>query len=389
MNEKDKAKLKELQSALLKDGKLNDTDAAEYAVLKEKAETGEAIKQAMAEYLKDVPALKNLHNLQQKVNDGQPNGVESFATMLKGISRNDQEMIKSASPMTEGTSADGGYLVPALTEATILEQIPTFGQGRKYMTVMPMTGNVINIPKESTLPTWSWVDEAATIASSKPTLDRYQLTPKKGAAIVVMSNELLRDANVNIAQYVIKKITQVRGTAEDIQFFKGTGSPFTGVFTIGNTYGNTVTASGDGTTITYQNLLDMVNGVDPNYLQGASVFMHRTTLSAIEGLKDSNNRPLFVPSFGDRPATLMGYPVVIIENAPVATSTASKPVILLGNLESSIIGDIMGMDVRFLTEATIDGTNLAQYDLSAVRVISRVAFTSGYTPKYSIIRVSA
>ncbi len=386
MNEKEKQKLAELKM-LIKADCASEADKAEYAALKEKQETADAIKHALNEYLKDVPALKSLPSV--NTNSGAKSGAESFGTLLKGIKRGDSELIKTANPMTEGTSADGGYLVPALTEATILEAIPTFGQARKHMQVMPMSGNTLNIPKESTLPTWSWVNENSSITSSKPQLGTYQIVPQKGAAIVVMSNELLRDANVNIAQYVIKKIAQARGTGEDVQFFKGSGSPFTGIFAAGNTFGNTVTASGDGTTVTYQNLLDCVYGVDQNYLAGASWFMHRTMVSVVQGLKDSNNRPIFIPAGQGTPAELFGFPVVVLENGNASNSTGSKPVVLLGNLEASIIGDVAGMDVRILTEATIDSTNLAQFDLSAVRVISRVGFTSGFTTKYSIVRTSA
>src|SRR5438552_10452131 len=147
MNEKDKQKLAELKM-LIKADCASETDKTEYALLKEKQETADAIKQAMSEYLKDVPALKALSSMHVRAGDAGPaspaGSVENFGTLLRGIKRGDMELIKTASPMTEGTSADGGYLVPALTEATILEAIPTFGQARKYMQVMPMSGNTLN-----------------------------------------------------------------------------------------------------------------------------------------------------------------------------------------------------------------------------------------------------
>ncbi len=57
----------------------------------------------------------------------------------------------------------------------------------------------------------------------------------------------------------------------------------------------------------------------------------------------------------------------------------------LGNFNNSIIGDIEDMYVSILDQATIDGTSLAQFDLVALRVITRVAFTPGMTDLYSAI----
>jgi hypothetical protein len=47
------------------------------------------------------------------------------------------------------------------------------------------------------------------------------------------------------------------------------------------------------------------------------------------------------------------------------------------------------MEVTLLSEATIDGTSLGQFDLSAIRVISRVAFNKGLTEKYSVIKTAS
>jgi HK97 family phage major capsid protein len=87
---------------------------------------------------------------------------------------------------------------------------------------------------------------------------------------------------------------------------------------------------------------------------------------------------------------LLGFPVRLIENAPTLSSvTGGKPFIVLGNLENSYIGDVQGMEVTLLSEATIDGTSLGQFDLSAIRVISRVAFNKGLTEKYSVIKTAS
>jgi HK97 family phage major capsid protein len=259
------------------------------------------------------------------------------------------------------------------------------------MTIFPMAGNELLIPKENALPSWNWVNENASITSSKPTVQTITLTPKKGAAIVVISNELLKDANINIAGYVMGKIAQAKGTSEDAQFFAGTGSPFTGVYDPSNTFGSVeLTSTTSAGSLVYQDLLNTIAGIDQNFLTGAAWYFHRTILPVVAGLADDNNRPLLEPAFGDLPMRLLGFPVRLIENAPTLSSvTGGKPFIVLGNLENSYIGDVQGMEVTLLSEATIDGTSLGQFDLSAIRVISRVAFNKGLTEKYSVIKTAS
>lgn len=317
-----------------------------------------------------------------------------FHTLLVGMKKKDPDMIaKAADPQNVATPADGGYLVPAVTQPRILELIPTFGQARQYMNAFPMSGNETNIPKELTNPTAYWVTEGNQITDSKATLGVITMTPKKLAALVTLTNEVLLDANVNFGQYIIKKIAQAFGTAEDSQFFAGTGSPMNGIFKSTNTFGGVEeTATGNVNSITYQNFLTCMANVDQNYLMNAKWYLHRSIMPYIWGLTDTSGRLVFAPATGDLPATLLGIPVVWVESAPTAATanaTAGTPFILLGDLNNSFIGDVLGMTVSFATEATVDSTSLFENDLTGIRVIKRVAFSAGLVSKYSVIKTKA
>jgi HK97 family phage major capsid protein len=389
MNEKELKRLKELKSK--SSDSLTDDEKQELDQLTEKKDTYDLVKKAATDFFKG----SGLTDVVKKQTDIEKSGESAegrFALLLKGIYSGSYDLItKAADPMVVGTPGSGGYLVPQVTASRILELVPTFGQARKYMTVFPMAGNELLIPKENAMPSWNWVNENASITSSKPTVQTITLAPKKGAAIVVLSNELLKDANINIAGYVMGKIAQAKGTSEDAQMFAGTGSPFTGVYDPSNTFGNVeLTSTTLASSLIYQDLLNAIAGIDQNYLTGAAWYFHRTILPVVAGLTDDSNRPLLEPAFGDLPMRLLGFPVRLIENAPTLSSvTGGKPFVILGNLENSYIGDVQGMEVTLLSEATIDGTSLGQFDLSAVRVISRVAFNKGLTEKYSVIKTAS
>lgn len=395
MNEKELKRLEELEA---KDKeKLTDDEVTEIISLREKKSVNDQIKAGIQSFVREAGLAKlqkDVAAISQDDNYRHPGYV--LHKLLIAAKNNDRAGIndlftKVADPMTEGTPADGGYLVPAVTRATIAELIPTYGQARQYMQQVPMGKAIsVTIPKELTNPTIAWLDEGAIKTPSKPTLGNIVLTAKKAAGIVVLSDELLDDAIVSIGDYIIRKFAQAFGVGEDQQFFNGTGSPMTGVFSSGNTFGNTVTLSGQIGTLGYQNLLDAVYGIDQNYLAGAAWYFSPSVLSFIRGITDGAGRFIFTPTLAEgTPGQLLGYPVRVIQNAPASNAAAGSVVAILGNLNNSFIGTKQDMTTKVLTEATIADTSLAQYDLTAFRVVERVAFAAGMTGAYSAIKLAA
>lgn len=374
-----------------------EAELAELQLLKSKNEEAEKLTNAIANGLKKLGIGNGSSEPPSVIKLGaEPldNPVFRFHSLLVGMKTNNKDMIaKAADPQNVATPADGGYLVPQVTQPVILELIPTFGQARQFMNAFPMSGNETVIPKELVNPTAYWVTEGNAITDSKATLGTLTMTPKKLAAIVTLTNEVLRDASVNFGQYIISKIAQAFGTAEDAQFFAGTGSPMNGVFKSTNFFGGAVATSGlSVNTLSYANLLNCIAGVDQNYLANAAWYFHRSILPVVAGMVDNQNRPILEPAFGDLPMRVLGFPVRLIENAPSATTanaTASTPFVLLGDLNNSLIGDVLGMTVSFSTDGVVDSTSLFENDLTGIKVIKRVAFNAGLVAKYSIIKTSA
>jgi len=394
MKKEETDRLNELAAKMA--AELTEDEKQELADLKAKKEADDLAKKAVAEFWdeqnkkvwENKPVFKSGADQLDKPEVKMWTIVKALSMRKRGINGWSDLLQKVADPQDEGTSADGGLLVPTITQARILDMMPTFGQARTYFQSMPISGNVQTIPAELTNPTAYWVNEAAAITDSKLTLTSYTLTPKKLAAIVTITNELLKDANVAFAPYILKKIAQAFGTEEDSQFFNGSGSPMTGIFQNTHTFGKEErTPTINLGSLTYQNFLNAMYGVDSNYLVGASWFMHRTVLAVVRGILDGNQRPIFEPAGAGQPATLFGYPVVLVENAPSYSGVDNndQPYILLGNLENSIIGDTLGMTVKFAEEGTVDTISLLENDLTGIRVIKRTSFTAGMVGKYAVI----
>lgn len=358
-----------------------------------------SVKKALQEEMDNIDRKFQIHpemSADEKKKQLDAEQTERFVNLFKfaakkdwGKAREVEAQIKSNDSLNETTDADGGYFVPAVTKAQILRLIPTYGQARNEMSVIPMgKTDTLNIPSKLTGVSVNWVNEASTITSSHPTFSYIQLVAKKLAGLTSMSNELLMDANVDIVNYVVSLFAEAIGAEEDAQFFAGTGSPMSGIFLGTNTFGKEqFVADSDG--FTYDNLRDAIYGIDQNYIKGAKWYAHRTIVSKLRGILDQNDLPLFVDANAGGLPTLMGYPVKMIENCPTsAATTAGLPLLVLGNFKNSFIGSKMDVRIAFSDSATVDADSMFQYDLSAIRLITRVAFNKGLTGAYSAISIA-
>lgn len=298
-------------------------------------------------------------------------------------------VFKTLAPQNETTAADGGTLVPDITRPEILRLMEEFGVGRSDFRVLPMgQAKVINIPRKLTGATVTRTTENTAIADTKATLDYITLTASKVAAIVAMSSELDEDSIVDMGSYVNELLAESFAEEEDGQYYAGTGSPFTGLFNTTSTYGKEieVTSAAD---ITYDNLVDMVFGIKQNYLSGAVLRMHRTAYAVIAKIKDNEDRPLFVNPGDVARNTLFGYPIKLVEKAPASdTTTAGMPLMVLGAGRHAIIGQKRELNMKVLTEATVDSVNLAENDLVGIRVTKRDAFAIAQPSAYSVIKIN-
>lgn len=350
-----------------------------------------------------VEISKNLAELSKKyeVNEDKKKELEhtdpnfAFSKYVVAMRKKDyatmESMVKAADPNNRTTNADGAYTIPTIVQSEILRLIPTYSQALQYCRVIPLAnGNTVNFPSKLTGFTTSVVGEESSITSSKPTFGQVSLAASKFASLGVVTNELLQDSNSAIGAYLLEQMMESMGTKVDSLIFQDGNTTWSGIFYGSNTFGNTeLTSTTNGESLTYQNIVNAAYGVDQNYLNGASWFMSRTVLAKVRGLLDLQNRPIFEPASAGAPATILGYPVVVIENAPALPSAAGKTIMLLGNLNNSILGDVAGYSITYDSSATVDDTSMYQYDLSAIRMIKRWSFDKGLVSGYSTIETAA
>ena len=266
------------------------------------------------------------------------------------------ELPAEARALAVGTGAAGGFTVPEDFYRQLEEAMKAYGAVRNVATIirtdsganLPMptvndTGNVGAIVNENTQVT------EQDVTFGQVTLGAYMYSSK----IVRVSLQLLQDSAFDIEAYLARAFAERLGRATNAHFTTGTGTGQPAGIVTGATLGKTG-ATGQTTSVTYNDLVDLVHSVDPAYraLDGRWM-MHDQTLAAIKKLVDSQGRPLWAPGIiGGEPDRILGYPYEINNDMP--TMAASAKSILFGALSKYHIREVLGIQMLRLQERYAD-----------------------------------
>ncbi len=287
----------------------------------------------------------------------------------------------------------GAVLVPELLAAEINHYVIEGGIARLEMRYYPFVGpgNTRNLPVETSGVTVSWVDELGVKPITGLTLERVQQKLEKLAAIGIITEELMEDAAFDLVGYIARRIGEAIATEEDRVFFAGStglGDPFDGLINATGTVPVYLGAGSDIDDIDADALLAMVYAIPKHARPGAKFYMHSDVLYRIQKLRidvlapgDGLGGYLVQPATASAPASIWGFPIVIVDQLPDGLDDISDSgFIVFANLQRTCVyGDKQGVRIKMLTEATLTdsegGTiSLAQSDAVGVRVYKRVGF---------------
>lgn len=218
---------------------------------------------------------------------------------LRGLATGDwQNADAERRAMAEGAAASGGYLVPTVLSAQIVDMVRN--QTRVIQagaTVVPMENRTLDVAKWTGDPTAAWHTENAVIAPSDATIGKVTLTAQALAANVEVSWELLEDApgvedrlrEAFAAQFALKLDMAAlygSGTAPEPRGVKNTA----GVT-------QTVLAANGAALTSYDPLIDSVGRLQDQNEQPTGIIYSGRTARGLSKLKDTTNQPLAVPEY--------------------------------------------------------------------------------------------
>lgn len=243
----------------------------------------------------------------------------------------------------EGTDSKGGYLVP-------VEQLPILREFRKAYAQLKDYCHVVQA--NSTSGKWPTLGEESGLLVNFTELDQIQESDFEfGQAsysisdygdIIPVSNQLIRDANVNILGIVGQRLARKAVNTENSAILGLLSTNLSNPSTISN----------------YKGLTKAINvDLDPIYYANTKIFTNQDGFQWMSELQDAQNRPLLVPDV-TAPDTFRfrGKPVVVLPNSVLASSAASGQTpayapFYIGNLADYVMFfERQGVEIAVSTE---------------------------------------
>ncbi len=256
--------------------------------------------------------------------------------------------------LSVGTTTAGGFTVPEDTSlySRIETALKQFGGVRANAEVIrSATGAALDIPtSDDTAQTGEIIDENAVhneqdVVFAQLTLDAYLYSSKR----VKVSWQLLQDTAIDIENWLGARLGERLGRIQNTHFTVGTGSAQPNGIVTASTQG-AVGTTGQTTSITWEDLVDLYHSVDAAYRSNAKWMMNDLSVAKIKKLKDvTNERPLWSPNLREgEPELLLGKPIVT--NNDVVVMAANAKSVLFGDFRKYLIRDVKGITVLRLAE---------------------------------------
>lgn len=256
-----------------------------------------------------------------------------------------------------GTTTAGGYLVPEGFSNALEESMLEFGGMREAATVFgTASGNDLPWPTvDDTAQKGAILAENTAVAEQDFTFGQIVFKAYKySSKLVKVSVELLQDSAFDLNAYLVGALGTRLARITNEHFTTGTNSAQPQGVVTGSSVGKTG-ATGQTTTIIYDDIVDLLHSVDPAYRRSpkAAFMCSDSMIKVIHKLKDANNLPLWEPSIKvGEPDSILGKRVIV--NQDVAAPAASAKSLLFGDFSKYMIRDVKGVTVLRLNERYAD-----------------------------------
>lgn len=275
-----------------------------------------------------------------------------FSEFAKALVRKDDYRAKA---LAESVDADGGYLVPDDFRAELIQHLLQTDSIRKYATVIPMTGKLLEIPKLTSDVRVTWGTENRSISTTTADFGNMSLTPFRMNAIIYTSRELFEDSALAITEILRTRFRDRVADEENKVFITGNGT--TQPKGIDAETFNTVNCAN---VITPDHLTKAYWKLPKAYRSTSRWLMNSRVMEALENKKDSNGQYLY-PSLQAEVKTLKGRPILVDDY--VASSKG-----FLGDLSYYYIGDRQQMSL----EVTTEGGNTWEKHQVGLKLVERI-----------------
>ena len=245
-----------------------------------------------------------------------------------------------------------------------------------------MTAGTAKMPVLAALPTAGWVTDTGASTDTKPTSKMSwkdkNLVAEEIAVIVPIHENTLADSKFDIWGQVRPLVVAEFGRVLDLAIFQGVNKPasWTDAALIPGAIaaGNTLEATSD----VAEDFNDAFSLVENDEFDVNAVYTGRFMRSQLRGLRDSQNRPVYLDALrsdGDT-SSIYGQDLFYVTNR---SWDRNQAIALVGDRDAVTLGIREDVQVKLLDQATVGGINLAERDMVAMRFKFRVAYATAYS----------
>ncbi len=286
--------------------------------------------------------------------------------------------------LTAGSFPGGGALIPPEFVEGVIEELGAKSVVRASgVGTVPMPNGTYSQAFIDDSASAAYTTEGQNILKTENTQGRLELSAKKLAAILPLSNDLLTiEAGPRVDTVISNHLVRVMRRKEDVTFIRSSGSSgeprgmlsFALAANKFNSAGTSVVNITSDIGAAELRLLDLDVDLDA----GAAWYLAPRSWSALMAARDGNNNLVWKPELAEF-GTLLGYPVFRTSQIPKTLDPGGdKSEVYLAGVSTLLIGETDDLRIEMFPAATyFDGTQLQSAlsrDETVMRAIARHDF---------------
>lgn len=275
---------------------------------------------------------------------------------FEGLSGEQRAIMAESRAQSAVTGSAGGYTVPTGFYNQLIDAMKAYGGVRESgVTVLSTaSGNPLPIPTvDDTSNVGAILAENASAATQDVTFGQKNLGAYKYTSkVILVPFELMQDSAFDMESYLAVKLAERIGRITNTHFTTGTGTSQPQGVVTGAVLGK-AGATGQTTSISYEDLVDLAHSVNRSYRQNARFMFADSTLRALRKLKTTDGLPLWQPSIqAGLPDTVLGFGYVINDDVPAMAANAKS--VLFGDFSSYLLRDVQAVELYRIVDKYIE-----------------------------------
>lgn len=311
-----------------------------------------------------------------------------FVQTAKAIA-NGTHRAKAGEELIEEQDNRGGYLVSTEVAGAIQRIAASVGLVLSQAQKWTMKTDELDIPAYTgSFLEGEYLGTNAVGVLTGIAFDQARLIAKKWQLAFAVGNDLLTDASVNLADWLLALGAEALANRLDKEGFNGSGAPFVGVLNHPNATQFTLAAGHTSfSSFDIGDASDAIAQLEEAALDGAAFFFHRTVWAKIRSQKDTAGNYIFgyintnfgaveTPSGIKPQGNILGFPVYTTRHLPANSASASgAKFAIFGNLKAMAYGDKGELRVAQAQSGTFGSKEIALADQTGFIYKHRHALT--------------